>query len=74
MRNKKFIITLCLFIYTFLECTARSIPPPPGLPPEKLPIDGGIPIFIAIAIIMGLYFIAKKKKKSKQIANEIAAT
>lgn len=56
-----------LFVHFFMSVSvlAQQQPPPPenmGTPPHGLPIDSSIFILIVLGLLLGTYFLLKKKK------------
>ena len=61
IQNKKILASI-LFVLISFVCVAQGGDPPPPMPPPPpgLPIDG----FTSIAVILGMFFGAKKITKN----------
>lgn len=65
--NKKILASILFILISFVCTAAQDLPQPaPMSTPPGLPIDNGLMILFAVAIIFGVYMTLKLSKKPTQ--------
>lgn len=54
-----------VLVMTVTSVFAQLPPPPPGLEPPVLPLDGGLVLLLIAGVLLGSYTIYKKTKYKK---------